>query len=480
MREYLTTARRIAETILKEKQVKVVTHIDADGITSGAIASRALESAGIDYKIEFLKQLDANYIEKIKNENPDLVWFTDLGSGMVHEMHGLRAVITDHHAPSELIFNIPKAKRRNLIDLFQEISKAEIIQLNPHFFNKDGGIDISGAGLTYLVAREISQKNVLLSPLAIVGAVGDLQDTNFLKLTGTNRYIVKESEEYDLIETLVDTRLFGRETRPVFKMLEFASDPIIPGITGDEGASIRFLENLGIPLKENDKWRKWIDLTKEEKRKILSEIIKLLLRLGYGSALASRIIGEVYILKKENDPYLRDAKEFATLLNSCGRYGEAEVGLAIAMGDRDENLKKAMNLLTKHRKTIISGIDYIRDIGIVKRENYQYFHAGSHVPDTVLGTIASIFLSSEMADPNLPIIGFAENENGMIKVSGRAPRDLVDHGLDLSKIISSAALGVGGYGGGHKAAAGASIPKGKELEFLDLLDMNIKIKHKKE
>jgi len=29
---------------------------------------------------------------------------------------------------------------------------------------------------------------------------------------------------------------------------------------------------------------------------------------------------------------------------------------------------------------------------------------------------------------------------------------------------------VGGFGGGHKVAAGATIPKGKEEEFLDIVE----------
>jgi len=475
VREYLSTAKIIAERILREKNVLIVSHIDADGITSAGIASKALENASISHEVLFLKQLDSDAINKIKSMGYPLIWFTDLGSGMVHEMHGISAVITDHHSPSNMILNVPKERRRTLTEFFDEINKNEILQLNPHFFGKDGGIDISGAGLTYLVAREMDMKNVYLSQYAIVGAIGDLQDSTFSKLTGTNRYIVKESEEFGFIDVTIDGRFFGRETRPLFKMLEYASDPIIPGVTGDESGALNFLSSLGIQLKENDKWRKWVDLTKEEKKKILSKIVINLLQMGYGYPLVIRLIGEVYTLKNEQEgTYLRDAREFATLLNACGRYGNADVGLAIVKGDRDENLKKAINLLTKHRKIIVDGMDYLKDIGIIKMENLQYFNAGSHIPDTVVGTIASMVLSSELADSSLPIIGFAENGNGMVKVSGRATRNLVNNGLDLSKIISKAAVLVGGYGGGHNIAAGASIPKGTEEKFIEILVQLIK------
>ncbi|MGC8860593.1 MAG: DHHA1 domain-containing protein [Thermoplasmata archaeon] len=471
MREYLTQARKLAEKIMKHDNITIVSHIDADGITSAAIASSSLDSIGKNHEVLFLKQLDPDTLNEIRKRNSELYWFTDLGSGMVHEMHGMNVVITDHHSPSDLIPNVPREKRRTLTELFDEINREDIIQLNPHLFGKDGGIDISGAGVTYLVARELNPSNVRLSVLAIVGAVGDLQDIAFLRLTGTNRYILKEAEEFGLLRTDIDARFFGRETRPVHKMLEYVSDPILPGITGDERGAIEFLKNLSIPLKDGDKWRRWVDLTSDEKRMILSSLVKNIILAGYGGSLAERMVGEVYtLIKEEEGTYLRDAREFATLLNACGRYGDAMTGFHVAKGDRDEEYRKAVSLLQKHRKIILDGIDYLKDIGISKMPHLQYFHAGSNIPDTVIGTIASIVLSSEIADPTLPIIGFAENEYGTIKVSGRAPRNLVERGLDLSRAIKEAALAVGGNGGGHNVAAGGSIPRGKENEFVGILD----------
>jgi len=46
--------------------------------------------------------------------------------------------------------------------------------------------------------------------------------------------------------------------------------------------------------------------------------------------------------------------------------------------------------------------------------------------------------------------------------------------LNLSKALKNAASVVNGVGGGHSIAAGATIPKGKEEEFLDILETEIK------
>jgi len=58
-----------------------------------------------------------------------------------------------------------------------------------------------------------------------------------------------------------------------------------------------------------------------------------------------------------------------------------------------------------------------------------------------------------------------------IKVSARGTRRLVDErGLDLSVAMRDAAASVGGVGGGHNIAAGATIPLGKDIDFLQALD----------
>ena len=52
------TALSIANKLKDQDLVKIVTHIDADGITAGSIASAALEREGIAHEIEFVKKLD--------------------------------------------------------------------------------------------------------------------------------------------------------------------------------------------------------------------------------------------------------------------------------------------------------------------------------------------------------------------------------------------------------------------------------------
>ena len=459
-------AKRLAEILLRQKKVKVVTHIDADGICAGAIASLALQRAGIGWAVEFVKQLDPESVAKV-GEAGTLLWFTDLGSGSLDLLKGMDCVISDHHTPSD---RVQGAGCREQKSEGAGERGTEIPTVNPHRHGLNGAQELSGAGAAYLVARALDAANADLAALAIVGAVGDLQDAQQCRLTGLNRDILADGKAAGVLDWHIDLRYFGRETRPVHKMLQYSSDPVIPGITGDEEAALAFLQSLGVPLKDGEDWRSWSRLEDDEKRLIASRVVTRILSFGAGHKLARRALGEVYtLIHEERGTALRDAKEFATLLNSCGRHDRPRFGLEVCRGDRGASLRSALALLQDHRRSLVEGIALVKELGIRRMGHLQYFDAGTGIQDTLVGVVAGMLLGSGEAgaDPMLPLIAFAEAEDGAgTKVSARAARPLVENGLDLSAVMRTASAAVGGSGGGHNVAAGGLIPSGSKQRFL--------------
>ena len=106
--------------------------------------------------------------------------------------------------------------------------------------------------------------------------------------------------------------------------------------------------------------------------------------------------------------------------------------------------------------------------GITCLQSIQYFDAGESIQDTIVGIVAG--MSFQMADRSRPILAFARTEGGDLKVSARGTQDLVRSGLDLADALSASALVLGGVGGGHNVAAGATIPAGAKQKFLELVD----------
>lgn len=444
-----TRALECAEYIQKHSSVLVVSHIDADGLTSAAIMGKALGRAGIDYDTRFIKQLDNAALTAIADINPELVIFTDLGSGMLDAISSLKlnAVVSDHHQPQGTYEH----------------------HLNPHLFGLHGATEVSGSGVTYLIASSLGD-NGDLADLAIVGAVGDLQHMKHGQLIGVNREILENGAKNGVLRFEKDLLLFGKQTRPIFKLLQYSSDPYLPGITGSEDASIEFLKKIGI-RQHGEKWRRWIDLEPAEKQQIVSALFQFCLSSGMQVCNVQRLIGEVYTLLREREgTEVRDASEYSTLLNATARYDHADIGLAVCMGDRGKSYDEASALLNEHRKNLVEGLTLVKEQGTVRMENLQYFDSGNKIRETIVGIIAGMCASFLKRD--VPVIAFADSDGG-VKVSSRGNYDLIRRGLNLGNAISEAASAVGGTGGGHDIAAGAFIPRDAKSEFLRILDSKI-------
>lgn len=452
----LRNLRNAANALRRARSVTVVSHIDADGITAGAIASQTLSRLGILHELHFEKKIAPETVEQINSDPADIVWVCDLGSAYMSMFTRNGIIVTDHHTPD------PKWRSgQTSIDSF-----GVAYNINPHLYGVSGSYAVCGAGMTYLLSKTIDPANKDLAYLAVIGAIGDFQDTRESGLISWNDIILKDAVEAGDVECSTGLRYFGRFTRPLIQFLQYG-EPAVPGLTGDCGACLALFERYEIQLNDsNGAKRSWADLQESERMVITDEIL--------GSAASDddrrNLFGEIYtVLRYGPKTGLRDAKEFATTLNSCGRYDDAETGARICMGDIDA-LKDAEHNRREHRKNISYALSYVKDNHLLRRRKHvQYFDAGSSIRETVVGIVAGMVLSSSEADPHMPILAFAEADDG-VKVSARASKELTRNGLDLSKMMCQCAAAVGGFGGGHNVAAGATIPKGMEEVFLDKVE----------
>ncbi len=496
-----------ARALRGARSVAVVGHIDADGITAASIASTALARAGVEHEVRFVKKLDEAEVERINADPHELVWLVDLGSGSFSRLDRAKVVVSDHHRPDT-------APPRGQADLFSFGGH----HVNPHLFGVDGSSELSGAGTTYLVARAMDPASTDLAALAVVGAVGDLQDSGEGRLVGCNRRILDDAVASGRVRARTDLRLFGRETRPLHSFIQFSTDPaLLPALRATQEATFRradaaddddralcvdFLAGLGIELREGERWRSWGGLSADERRTVASELCTRLLDCGRGAGAVRRLVGEVYELDpllvdappgwlregpgaasedgsawRPSARALLDAKELATLLNACGRHDHADVGLAVCRGDRGEALAAALRLQDDHRAALKAALRLVReDPRFAVREEsglptLRYFHGQDQIEDTIVGIVAGMLLGSEVP-PDRPLFAFADATDGtaVVKVSARGTRELVRKGLDLSTVMRTASEAVGGTGGGHNVAAGAAVPAGREEEFLHRAD----------
>ncbi len=472
-------ATACANRLLEADRVLLASHIDADGLTSAAIAAQALERAGLPFETVFEKQLDDEAIAAIAATEYETVLFTDFGSGQLdiigeHEDAGaFTPVIADHHQPAD---------------------RDTEYHLNPLLFGINGASELSGAGASYVLARALAEVSGMetatdggsttagstataaradnrdLAALAVVGAVGDMQASGG-ELHGANQRIVDEGVDAGVLETGKDLALYGKQTRPLPKLLEYATDVHIPGISNDQQGALAFLDGLDLELKRDGEWRRWAELTSDEKRTVASALVKRAVSSGVPASKIDGLVGTAYVLAAEPvGTELRDASEFSTLLNATARYERADVGLGVCLGDRDEALDRARKLLRTHRRNLSEGIDLVTREGVTHEENLQWFDAGDQIRETIVGIVAGMAMGNSGISRSKPIIAFAEKTDEDVKVSARGTHSLVRKGLDLSVVVGEAARAIGGDGGGHDVAAGATVPKGREADFIERAD----------
>ncbi len=425
----------------------IVHHYDCDGITSGSIAASWFEKNGRKYRMKAARKLDPEFIASIAGEN--CVIFVDLGggSGFVDEMKN-NVVIIDHHQPVCMGH----------------------LQANPHLSGFDGGSELSAAGCAYFAFKTSVE-------LGVVGAVGDMQ----APFRSLNKLMLDEAVLQGQVGVSTDLLLFGRNSRPLTQFLLYADEPYLPGLTGHEDACQKFLSGLGIGLKEGEKWRAYNDLDAGEKKKLVSALAELL-SMKISPEAANRLTGEIFtLLNRPDGTELRDASEFSTLLNACGRNGRPELGVDVCLS-REGAYGKARVLLAEHRKNLREGIEFAmknsQDLG-----KFLLIDGRGAISDSIIGVVAGMLFPGAR---NKPVLALSLEESGMeksgddfsrsgtsqasstqkIKLSTRGTKKLVAEGLNLSKILSECCAVVGGVGGGHNIAAGATIPNDKLDEFL--------------
>lgn len=454
-------AKIISNFASEDRFIHVVSHLDADGLAAAGIIAKALWKIGAKFRVRIQQWVDEKIVADIKSDHPDLSILTDLGSGylsvMSENVSNSQIVILDHHQvvgePSPNIF-----------------------QVNPHVHGIDGSRDISGSGVAYLVAKELDRSNIDMAQIAVVGALGDMQDKYEQRaLGGLNETIVADSIAAGSIKVEKDLMFFGRETRPIHKALAYSTSPYIPGISGEEDKSFAFLQNLDIKPKIGDKWRALRDLSENEKQKLCSELSDYLVSTGYHSN-ASDLVGSVYTLLHE-EPWtpLRDAREFSLLLNGTGRMEKAGLGVAICAGDRRTALEQAEIVLKEYRQTISEylgwlnkapgRIEELKSIYVVRGEDF--------INEKVIGTLSSI-LSTSLPKREKPVIAYAVAADDLVKVSARTVDMLTRKGLNLGEVMCEASEKFNGKGGGHDIAAGAQVPRKDVEAFITLADKLIK------
>ncbi len=414
-------SKEVARAISENDFVRVVSHNDADGLSAAGVMCNALHRRQILFHATIVSQFEQSTVELIEKTSQEAVILCDMGSGQIELTSKIKnAIVIDHHKPT---------------------GKLENVHFNPHLVGIDGSSQLCASCGVYMVARQMGE-NTDLAGIALAGAVGDKQ-----AMRGVNKSILDEGIEKKAVTVKKGLRV-GDGT--VEELLEYSIDPYLD-ITGDKEKIKAFVDALGIKGKIKD-------LTEEELIKLSSALVLKLAKQGSLLAIDS-LLGDAYTLNNEVIPNIYD---FVNILNACGKMDKPGLGIALCMRDASA-ADEALLTAREHQRTLI-GILKTAGSKIKSKQNIRYLILDDAKGTGIIAGTMTRYLYSDK-----PLITLNEVE-GKIKVSARGTRKLVEKGLDLASAMRDASAEVGGNGGGHDIASGATIPMGTAMRFIDIVD----------
>jgi len=168
-----------------DRRVQILHHNDADGLSSGAILTRAFERKEFDVSRVCLEKPYPVVLERVFDDDGRLIVLTDFAGRIAPLISDLNrgrnlVLILDHHKAER-----PVDDRVHLLD--------------PEIFGLRGDRDITASTTCFLFASALDPVNRDLARIATIGAVGDRFFVDG-RLAGPNRDAALETQRQGLLE----------------------------------------------------------------------------------------------------------------------------------------------------------------------------------------------------------------------------------------------------------------------------------------
>ncbi len=428
----LERAQKAVELVDAASRIRVFCHYDPDGTTSASILVRALMRRGKRIHASMAHALDRASAERLQAESNELLVVSDMGSAQLDLLERLPypVVVLDHHKPVR--------------------DSDTVVHVNPHQHGVDGAREMCGATTTWLFTLVLDDRNWDLAGIAMAGAIGDMQAVG--GFVGVNGALFAEATDRKVV---VPERRLSLRDLPLAKAIAQSIRPYFRGLSGRPDASAAFLKEAGL-----DPDMSLRQLEPAVRRKLTSVLAVHLVEQGAAPEALDAIVEDRYWIEPDQI-YAQDLEAY---VNSCDRLGQEGLGMAVCLGDRDA-LAKAEGLLDQYTSRMLGYLTRLEREGLYAKRHIQFFYCDdASLSGSVAGTGMQFFFDQARPVLSLSVL------DGQTKVSARATRGQIASGVDLAVALREAAASVGGNGGGHNIASGATIPKGKEDKFVGMVD----------
>src|SRR3989339_855286 len=266
------------------------------------------------------------------------------------------------------------------------ISSATIIIKSLKKLDKKFSVKIIKSLDEQFIQELLKDKIIIFLDLAS-GSLHHIQNSNLKNVFIIDHHEISEEIPEDIniinpelnkkekISASVLTYFFCKELDQSNK--EYATNPYLPGITGNIKGVLELLREIGLNPEEG-KYKSLIELNEEEMEKLIATII---LKCPKSK---EDIIGDIFLLKISNR--LEDARELSAMINACSKFGESGTAIQTCMGIAQAK-KKAEAIHVRYKQLILSGIKYAENAEKIIGKGFVIINAKEEIKDTMAGTI---------------------------------------------------------------------------------------------
>lgn len=414
-------------------RVRIVGDDDSDGITSTYQVGNALRRAGYEVDLKVMPIHSPADVDVAFKEPRDAYVVLDSGSSMIDYIDSFRVptLILDHHR-------------------VQDVKAQSTFEVNPRRLGGDKVEHVSTSILAAMFAAEVGDH----WDLAFAGVAGAISDRQHLGgFNGLVGYVVAGAMKHGSLSSSNGFALVGDT---VEQAIADSLDPYFEGLTGRPDAVRGLLAKLGINGELPT-----IELTGAAADKLAAALKGPLEKRGVVLDRMPILVGERYALHHASG--IPTVFALAHLMEAATALKAHDVALRTLQGDANA-AREAKAVYRKRLTNILHEIDRLR----------LRVHEGKHVrwAETKDGANTGVYahtLLTYVHGDDKPFVVYCLTGN-VAKFSSRGSPRLYHAGIDLSIGLGRAAQEVGGHGGGHPGASGATIPQDKVDDFLTRLD----------
>ena len=411
-------------------RVRIVADDDSDGITSAFIVGTVLKRVGYEVDIKAMPVHSPADVDVAMKEPRDGYVILDMGSAVLEYIDSFRipTLVIDHHR-------------------VHDVNPQNTFEVNPRRIGGDKAAHVSTSVLAGLFAVALAEENWSLAFAGVAGGISDRQHLG--GFNGLLGYLAAGAVANGYLASSKGLTLVGETVEDAVTQ---SLDPFFESYTGNREATRALLKRLDIDFAASP-----IRLADEKARRLASELESALRAKGVVVDRMYPLYAERYLLR--NLPEVPSVFGLAQLMEAATAEEAHEIALGVLRGDRGAT-RHAQALYRRRQADLLKEASRLRD----KKQELPHLRWAETIDEANTGVYAHTLLTFVYGDDK-PFLIVAKRGNDA-KFSGRGSSRLFLNGVDLSIGMDEAARSVGGHGGGHPGASGATVPYAKRDDFL--------------